>query len=236
MFIPFNGYIEAINRAGRRAVFARPRFITKPTRMLVSIHPDNPQPKLIQQMVGILEEGGVIIYPTDTVYGIGCDITNKNAVERVARLRGLDPSKAMFSFICEDISQVTDYSRTINNDVFRVMKHNLPGPFTFILKSNNKTPKILKNRKETIGVRIIDNNIVAAMVRSLGRPILTASLKRKGDDINEYYSDPHDIYADYGKRVDVVIDGGTGGSEPSTVILCTGNEPELIRQGAGELQ
>ncbi|MEM9527582.1 MAG: L-threonylcarbamoyladenylate synthase [Bacteroidota bacterium] len=203
--------------------------------MLVSINADNPQGRLIQQMVDILEEGGVIIYPTDTVYGIGCDITNKNAVERVARLRGLDPSKAMFSFICQDISQVTNYSKTINNDVFRVMKHNLPGPFTFILNSNNRTPKILKNRKETIGVRIIDNNIVDALVRGLGRPILTASLKT-GNDITEYYTDPHEIYEQYGKRVDAVIDGGIGGNVPSTVIICTGAEPELYREGAGVLQ
>lgn len=203
--------------------------------MLISINADNPQGRLIQQMVDILEEGGVIIYPTDTVYGIGCDITNKNAVEKVARLRGLDPSKAMFSFICQDISQVTNYSKTINNDVFRVMKHNLPGPFTFILNSNNKTPKILKNRKETIGVRIIDNNIVDALVRGLGRPILTASLKT-GNDITEYYTDPHEIYEQYGKQVDAVIDGGPGGDVPSTVIICTGNEPELYREGAGVLQ
>ncbi len=203
--------------------------------MLITINADNPQPRLIRQVLDILEEGGVIIYPTDTVYGIGCDITNKNAVERVAQLRGLDPSKAMFSFICQDISQVTEYSKTINNDVFRVMKHNLPGPFTFILNSNNKTPKILKNRKETIGVRIIDNNIVDALVRGLGRPILTASLK-SDDDITEYFTDPQDIYAKFGKQVDVVIDGGPGGSVPSTVIICTGNEPELLREGAGVLQ
>jgi len=203
--------------------------------MLVSINSENPQERLIKQLIEILEDGGVIVYPTDTVYGIGCDITNKNAVERVARLRGLDPSKAMFSFICQDISQVTHYSKTINNDVFRVMKHNLPGPFTFILNSNNKTPKILKNRKETIGVRIIDNKIVDALVRGLGRPILTASLKT-GDDISEYFTDPQEIYKQYGKRVDAVIDGGIGGTVPSTVIICTGGEPELYREGAGVLQ
>lgn len=206
---------------------------TKP--VLLTINADNPQGRLIQQMIDILEDGGVIIYPTDTIYGIGCDITNKNAVERVARIRGLDPSKAMFSFICQDISQVTEYSKTINNEVFRVMKHNLPGPFTFILNSNNKTPKILKNRKETIGVRIIDNNIVDALVRGLGRPILTASVKSE-DEVTEYYTDPQEIYARYGKLVDAVIDGGMGGDVPSTVILCTGDEPEMIREGAGELQ
>lgn len=203
--------------------------------MLVSINAENPQERLIQQMLDILEEGGVIIYPTDTVYGIGCDITNKNAVERVARIRGIDPSKAMFSFICQDISQVTEYSKTINNDVFRVMKHNLPGPFTFILNSNNKTPKVLKNRKETIGVRIIDNNIVDALVRGLGRPILTASVK-SDNKIAEYYTDPHDIYEKYGKLVDAVIDGGMGGDVASTVIICTGDQPELYREGAGVLK
>ncbi|NJC26481.1 L-threonylcarbamoyladenylate synthase [Neolewinella antarctica] len=204
--------------------------------MLVSINADNPQGRLIQQMVDILEDGGVIIYPTDTIYGIGCDITNKNAVERVARIRGLDPSKALFSFICQDISQITEYSKTINNDVFRVMKHNTPGPFTFILNSNNKTPKILKNRKETIGVRLIDNNIVDALVRGLGRPILTASVKNEDDTIIEYFTDPHDIYDRYGKLVDAVIDGGPGGTEPSTVIICTGNQPEVHREGAGKLK
>lgn len=203
--------------------------------MLVSINAENPQGRLIQQMVDILEEGGVIIYPTDTVYGIGCDITNKNAVERVARIRGLDPSKAMFSFICQDISQVTEYSKTISNDVFRVMKHNLPGPFTFILNSNNKTPKILKNRKETIGVRIIDNNIVDALVRGIGRPILTASVK-SDDAVTEYYTDPQDIYEKYGKLVDAVIDGGMGGDVASTIIICTGDEAELYREGAGVLK
>jgi tRNA threonylcarbamoyl adenosine modification protein (Sua5/YciO/YrdC/YwlC family) len=206
-----------------------------PLLMLISIHTENPQPKLIKQMVDILEEGGVIIYPTDTVYGIGCDITNKNAVERVARIRGIDPDKAMFSFICQDISQVTEYSKTISNDVFRVMKHNLPGPFTFILNSNNKTPKILKNRKETIGVRIIDNNIVDALVRGLGRPILTASVK-SDDAVTEYYTDPHDIYEKLGKQVDGVIDGGMGGDVASTVIICTGSEAELYREGAGVLK
>ena len=203
--------------------------------MLVAINSDNPQGRLIKQMVDILDEGGVIIYPTDTGYGIGCDITNKNAVERVAQLRGIDPNKAMFSFICQDISQVTDYSATINNDVFRVMKHNLPGPFTFILRSNNRTPKVLKNRKETIGVRIIDNNIVDALVRGLGRPILTASVKHT-DKVMEYYTDPQEIHNEYGKRVDAVIDGGIGGDQASTIIDCTGEQAVLQREGAGVLK
>lgn len=203
--------------------------------MLLDINPDNPQQRLIDKCISILEEGGVIIYPTDTVYGIGCDITNKDAVEKVARLRGLDPGKALFSFICEDISQVSDYAAQISNDVFRLMKHNLPGPFTFILKANSKTPKILKNRKETIGVRIIDNNIIAALVRGLGRPILTASLKND-DEILEYFTNAEDIYEDYGKLVDAVIDGGPGNNVPSTIIDCTGPEPLLQREGAGVLK
>lgn len=203
--------------------------------MLLDINPDNPQQRLIDKCVSILEEGGVIIYPTDTVYGIGCDITNKEAVERVAQIRKMDPGKALFSFICKDISQVSDYAAQISNDVFRVMKHNLPGPFTFILKANNKTPKILKNRKETIGVRIPDNNIVQALVEGLGRPILTASLKND-DEVLEYFNEAEDIYKDYGKIVDAVIDGGPGGNIPSTIIDCTGEEPLLQREGAGILQ
>lgn len=203
--------------------------------MLLDINPQNPQTRLITKLVQILEDGGVIIYPTDTVYGIGCDITNKKAVEKVAHIRGLDPGKALFSFICEDISQVSDYAAQISNDVFRVMKHNLPGPFTFILKANSKTPKILKNRKETIGVRIPDNNIIMALVKELGRPILTASLKNE-DEILEYYVDAEKIYAEFGKIVDAVIDGGPGNNVPSTIIDCTGPEPLLQREGAGTLK
>ena len=152
--------------------------------MLLQINPDNPQGRKLDQAVKTLEDGGVIIYPTDTVYGLGCDIMNKKAVERIARLRGLDPGKALFSFICKDISQVSEYAAQIDNDVFRVMKHNLPGPFTFILKANNRVPKILKNRKDTIGVRIPGNNIILALVERLGRPILTTSLK-SDDEILE---------------------------------------------------
>lgn len=203
--------------------------------MLLDINPQNPQLRLINKLVEILEEGGVIIYPTDTVYGIGCDITNRKAVEKVARLRGLDPGKALFSFICEDISQISEYAAQISNDVFRVMKHNLPGPFTFILKANSKTPKILKNRKDTIGVRVPDNNIIMALVKGLGRPILTASLK-SDDEVLEYFTEAEDIYQDFGKLVDAVIDGGPGGNTPSTIIDCTGPEPLLQREGAGVLK
>jgi tRNA threonylcarbamoyl adenosine modification protein (Sua5/YciO/YrdC/YwlC family) len=202
--------------------------------MLLQINPDNPQGRKLDHAIQALEDGGVIIYPTDTVYGLGCDIMNKKAVARIARLRGLDPGKALFSFICKDISQVSEYAAQISNDVFRVMKHNLPGPFTFILKANNRVPKILKNRKETIGVRIPDNQIILSLVERLGRPILTTSLK-SDDEILEYFTDPRDIYDDYAKLVDLVIDGGPGGNQPSTVIDCTGDQPTLIREGAGAL-
>lgn len=202
--------------------------------MLLRINPDNPEGRKIQQVVDILANGGVVIYPTDTVYGIGCDITNKKAVERICQLRGLDPNKALLSIICKDISQVAEYAAQIDNEVFRVMKHHLPGPFTFVLKGSNHLPKVLKNRKETIGIRIPDNRIVLALVEQLGRPILTASLK-SDDEIAEYFTDPTDIYEDFKKLVDVVIDGGIGGNIPSTVIDCTGNQPLVVREGAGQL-
>ncbi|MCB0637104.1 MAG: threonylcarbamoyl-AMP synthase, partial [Lewinella sp.] len=145
--------------------------------MLLQIHPDNPSNRKIAQVVETLEAGGIIIYPTDTVYGLGCDIFNKKAVERVCRLRGLDPSKAQLSFICADISQVAEYAVQIDNEIFRLMKQHLPGPYTFILKANNQVPKILKSRRSTFGVRVPNNNIIQELVRQLGRPILTTSLK-----------------------------------------------------------
>lgn len=203
--------------------------------MLLNINPDNPQGRKIDQVVETLRNGGVVIYPTDTVYGIGCDINNKKAVERIARLRGLDPGKALFSIICKDISEVSEYAAQIDNEVFRVMKSHLPGPFTFVLKANNRLPKVLKNRKETIGIRICNNNIIQAMVEGLGNPILTASLK-SDDQILEYFTDPRDIHEDFEKLVDIVIDGGPGGNVPSTIIDCTGDTPVVQREGAGALR
>lgn len=205
--------------------------------MLLVINPDNPQKRYIDQVVKILEDGGVIIYPTDTVYGIGCDIYNNKAVEKICRLRGLDPVKARLSFICSDIAQISEYAQQIDNETFKLMKRNLPGPFTFVLKSNNKVPKMFKNRKRTIGVRIPDNNIVQDLVSALGRPILTASLK-SDDEILEYFTDAYDIHEDLGNQVEVVIDGGAASNQPSTVVDCTesGNDPEILRQGAGELR
>ncbi|NRA50945.1 MAG: threonylcarbamoyl-AMP synthase [Phaeodactylibacter sp.] len=203
--------------------------------MLVKINPDNPEGRKINQAVEVLQAGGVIVYPTDTVYGLGCDIYNAKAVDRICKLRGLDPVKARLSFICKDISQVADYAQQIDNTVFRLMKKNLPGAFTFVLKSNNKVPKMFKNRKRTIGIRIPDNNISKALVEALDRPILTASLK-SDDEIMEYFTDPIDINEDFGKLVDMVIDGGIGNNQPSTVVDCTDDEPVILRQGTGTLE
>ncbi len=203
--------------------------------MLLKINPENPEGRKIRQAVEVLDNGGVIIYPTDTVYALGCDINNNKAVDRICKLRGLDPVKAHLSFICKDISQVAEYAQQIDNQVFRLMKKHLPGPFTFVLNSNNQVPKMFKNRKRTIGVRVPDNNICIAIVEELGRPILTASLKSE-DEILEYFTDPIDIYEDYKKLVDLVIDGGIGGNIPSTVVDCTGAEPLIIREGTGVLE
>lgn len=203
--------------------------------MILKIHPENPSSRKIQQVVDILNDGGIIIYPTDTVYALGCDINNSKAVDRICKLRGLDPVKANLSFICTDISQISEYARQLDNETFKLLKHNLPGPFTFILNSNNKVPKMFKNRKRTIGVRIPDNNIATAIVEALGRPILTTSLK-SDDEILEYFTDPIDIYDDFEKLVDVVIDGGIGNNIASTIVNCTSGEPEIIRVGAGELR
>lgn len=201
--------------------------------MYLSIHPESPEPRKIKQVVERLQDGGVIIYPTDTVYGIGCDVTNHKAVERVCRLRRLDPDKAMLAMICKDMSQVSAHAAQLDNQVFRMLKQYLPGPYTFILKANNEVPKMFKNRKKTLGIRIPDNKIIQALVEELGRPILTTSLK-SDDEILEYFTDPLDIYNDFENLVDVVIDGGNCGNIPSTLIDCSKGEPELIRLGAGE--
>ncbi|GJM35425.1 MAG: threonylcarbamoyl-AMP synthase [Saprospiraceae bacterium] len=202
--------------------------------MLLNINPENPEGRKIDQVIRILEKGGVVIYPTDTVYGLGCDINNQKAVERICRIRGLDPKKAMLSFMCSDISQVANYTAQIDNQVFRLLKRNIPGPFTFVLKSNNKVPKLFKNRKQTVGIRIPDNRIVQHLLEALGRPILTTSLK-SDDEILEYFTDPIDINDDFKNLVDVVIDGGIGGNVASTVVDCTDIEPVILREGAGIL-
>jgi tRNA threonylcarbamoyl adenosine modification protein (Sua5/YciO/YrdC/YwlC family) len=202
--------------------------------MLLKINPENPEQRKIQQVVDTLNDGGIIIYPTDTVYGLGCDIFQPKAVERICRLRGLDPAKAMLSFICSDISEVSNFTLPISTPVFKVMRKNLPGPFTFVLNSNNQVPKLFKNKKRTIGIRIPDNAVSQAIVNTLGRPLLTLSLKSE-DHIAEYYTDPEDFKDEFQKLVDIVIDSGPGRNVPSTVVDCTGEEPLLIREGAGAL-
>lgn len=198
--------------------------------MLLSIHPENPQPRLIRQVVDALKDGGVIIYPTDTIYGLGCDINHPKAIEKICRIKNIDSKKAQLSFICRDLSHLSDYTKSIDTPLYRALKNNLPGPFTFILPASKMVPKILKSKKETIGLRIPDNVICMSILETLDNPILSASLP--GDKVEEY-TDPELIYETFGKMVDYVIDGGQGGMIPSTVIDCTKDEWEVTRQGLG---
>lgn len=202
--------------------------------MLLRINPNNIEWKKIRQVGEILKKGGIIIYPTDTIYGLGCDINNQKAVEKICRLRNLNYKTANLSFICKDIGQISNYTKTINNQTFKVLKKNLPGPFTFVLPSSNEVPKLFKNKKRTVGVRIPDHPVPLAIVEELGRPILTTSL-RSDDEILEYFTDPQHIYEDFKNKVDVFIDSGYGGNMPSTVVDCTGDEPVVLREGMGEL-
>ena len=203
--------------------------------MLVKLYEKNPEQKQIDKIVELLRCGGVIIYPTDTVYGIGCDITKARAVERVARIKGIKAEKAKFAFICSDLSHLSDYARHVDNRTFKLMKSYLPGPFTFILSASNQVPKSIKQKRKTVGIRIPENNIILEIVRQLGHPILTTSLKEE-DQILEYPTDPELIYEEYRDLVDAVIDGGYGGIIPSTIIDCSGEEPEVIREGLGEIE
>ncbi len=201
--------------------------------MLIHIHPDNPQPRNIQQVVDCLKKGGVIIYPTDSVYAFACDINYKNAVEKICSLRGMDVKKANFSIVCNEFSSLTHFAKQISTPIFRVVKQCLPGPYTFIFNASQQVPKIFRTKKQTIGIRIPDNLIATKIVEILGNPIMTASLKND-DDIIEYLTDPELIYEKYGNLVDIVINGGHGNNEPTTVIDCTGDEPILIREGIGD--
>ena len=202
--------------------------------MLIRIYEENPNQKDILKVVEVLRNGGVIVYPTDTIYGIGCDITQPKAVERVARLKNMKPEKADFSFICHDLSHISDFSNPISNPVFKLMKKNLPGPFTFIIQAHNQVPKMFKNRKKSVGVRVPDNNIIREIVRELGNPVMSTSV-RDEDEILEYTTDPELIEEKFGDLVDLVIDGGYGDNNPSTVVDCTTDEPQIIRQGKGIL-
>lgn len=199
--------------------------------MLLKIHPENPQPRLIRTVVESLRKGGVIIYPTDTIYGLGCDILEHKAIQRVCTIKGVEPKKAQLSFICSDLSHLSEYSKQLPNATYRMLKEYLPGPYTFILPASKLVPKILQSKKDTIGLRIPDNKIACAIIEELGRPILSASLP---GEMIEDYTDPEIMYENFRREVDIVIDGGIGGTVPSTVIDCTGENFSVIRQGAGE--
>lgn len=201
--------------------------------MLVKIYPENPNPREIKKVVQIIADGGLVIYPTDTIYGIGCDMTQPKAVARLAKLQGLDMDKAFFSFIFNDLSQISEYTKPLSNATFRLLKHNVPGPFTFICEANSNIPKLYKNRRKTVGIRVPDNAIIHDIVTELGRPLLSSSVHDTEDEISEYITDPELIHERYGHLVDAVIDGGYGDNQPSTVIDCTTDEFEIIREGKG---
>jgi tRNA threonylcarbamoyl adenosine modification protein (Sua5/YciO/YrdC/YwlC family) len=201
----------------------------------IRLYEENPNPRQVREVCEVLMAGGVIIYPTDTVYGFGCDIFQSKAVERIAQIKGIKPEKAKFSFIVPDLSRLSDYTKPLNNNVFKLMKSSLPGPFTFILPANNKVPKILETKKKTVGIRIPANNIILEIARDLGRPILTTSI-RDSDEIIEYTTDPEIIFENFRDRIDLMVDGGYGGNTPSTIVDCTGDWPVIIRQGLGVLE
>ena len=199
--------------------------------MLIQIHPKDPQPRLIKQIVECLKDGGVIVYPTDTIYGLGCDIFQHKAVDRICSIKNIDPAKAQLSFICRDLSHLSDYTKSIDTPLYRMLKRYLPGPYTFILPASKQVPKILQSKKNTIGLRVPDNIICQHVLDTLGNPILSASLP--GDMIEEY-TDPEIINEKFGSQVDMIIDGGIGGMVPSTIIDCVTDEWVITRQGSGE--
>ena len=203
--------------------------------MLLRINPDKPNFDEIAQVVTCLRDGGVVIYPTDTVYGIGCDINKQRAVERVCKIKGVDPEKANFSFICSDLSHLSDFTKPINTSTYKLMKKALPGPFTFILEANNNVPKLFKSKKKTVGIRIPNNIICLEIVKQLGNPIMSTSV-HDDDEIIEYTTDPELIHEKYKDIVDIVIAGGYGNNEASTIVDCTENEFTILRQGLGVLE
>lgn len=202
--------------------------------MFLKLYPENPNPRYIKMIIECLENDGVVIFPTDTIYGIGCSINSNKALERIARIKGIKKEKANFSFIFHDMSMLSEFTRPINNDVFKMMKRNLPGPFTFILEANNNVPKIFKNNKKTIGIRIPDQPIITNIVRELGCPILTTSIVDE-DEISGFMTDPEEINDAYKDKVDIIIDGGFGNKEESTIVDCTENEIIIVREGKGIL-
>ncbi len=200
--------------------------------MLLKIHPQNPPPRLIAQVIECLKAGGVIIYPTDTIYGLGCDIYQTKAIEKICQIKQLNPLKAQLSFICKDLSHLSDFTKGIDTPLYRMLKQHLPGPFTFILPASKQVPKILQSKKSTIGLRIPDNVICQHILELLDHPLISASLP--GEMVEEY-TDPEIIHEKFGNTVDMVIDGGIGGMIPSTVVDCLTDDWQIIRQGLGNL-
>ncbi|MEE1541769.1 MAG: L-threonylcarbamoyladenylate synthase [Paludibacteraceae bacterium] len=202
--------------------------------MLIRIYEENPNQREVDKVVQFLRDGGLIVYPTDTIYGLGCDIFNAKAVEKICRYKKIDPRKANLSFICYDLSNISEYAK-VDNQTFKLMKKNLPGAFTFILNGNSNLPKLFRNKK-TVGIRVPDNNVIRELVKGLGNPILSTSVKDDDDDILEYFTDPELIHERLSNIADVVIDSGFGELEPSTIVDCTGDEPVIVRQGKGVLE
>jgi len=203
------------------------------TAELLKIHPQNPEARKINHVVEVLKRGGIVIYPTDTIYGIGCDLMNRKSIERLCQIMNIKPQKLDLSFICNDLSHISEFVHRIDTPVFKLLKKSLPGPYTFILESSTRVPKILNVNKKTVGIRIPDHNIPRMLVQQLANPLITTSIK-DDDLIKEYTTDPEEIYEDFKHLVDIVIDGGAGGNIPSTVVDCTGNEIVIVRQGLGD--
>lgn len=203
--------------------------------MLIKIYPENPNPKHIRKVADTLEAGGIIIYPTDTVYAMGCDVRANKSIEKIAGFKGMNPLNPDMSLIFHDMSQLSEYTVIRDNNIFKLLKRNLPGPFTFIVQANNQIPKLFKNKKKTVGIRIPDNNIVLELVREFGRPLITTSIHDQ-DEVIEYTTDPELIYEKFRDFAEIVIDGGFGRNEASTIVDCTSDEIVIVRQGLGVLE
>ncbi|MFN8241741.1 MAG: L-threonylcarbamoyladenylate synthase [Bacteroidales bacterium] len=203
--------------------------------MLVKIYPENPNPRQLRKVVDVLEDGGIIIYPTDTVYAMGCDIRATKSIERLARFKGANPKNPDLSLIFHDMSQLSEYTIIRDNNIFKLLKRNLPGPFTFIVQANNQIPRMFKDKKKTVGIRIPDNEVALAIVKELGRPLITTSVHEHEEDF-EYTTDPELIHERYSGFAELVVDGGYGRNEASTIVDCTGDSIEILRQGLGELE
>jgi len=202
--------------------------------MFLSVHPDNPGDRQLKTITECLKDGGIIIYPSDTVYGLGCDITKIKAVDRIAQIKGIKREKANFSFVCHSLSHLSDFTKPIPNPVYKLMRRTLPGPFTFILNANNNVPHFFQSKKKTVGIRVPDHQVPVQIVEKLGNPIMTTSI-HGDDEIVDYLTDPELIYEKYQNLVDIVIDSGPGGNIPSTVIDCTGEEVLIVREGKGDI-